>query len=102
MISPYLQYKTYMRDRYGEPLFRVPIDFDLGCPNRNTDGSGGCTFCNARGARAVQTLNQETIEEQMAEAIRFAICSPPSTLPPSASAPAPTVSRRRPMNFSQN
>ncbi len=72
MQSPYLQYKEFMRERYGEPLFRVPIDFNLGCPNRELDGSGGCTFCNVRGSAAVQTIGKNTVEEQMAEAIRFA------------------------------
>jgi len=72
MSTPYLQYKDYMRERYGEPLFRVPIDFNLGCPNRESDGSGGCTFCNVRGSAAVQTLGAETVEDQMREAIRFA------------------------------
>ena len=72
MQFPYLQYKDYMKERYGEPLFRVPIDFNLGCPNRESDGSGGCTFCNVRGSAAVQTLGAETVEEQMREAIRFA------------------------------
>ncbi len=72
MKSPYLQYKDYMKARYGEPLFRVPIDFNLGCPNREADGSGGCTFCNVRGSKAVQTIGKVSVEEQMAEAIRFA------------------------------
>ncbi len=72
MYSPYLQYKSYMKERYGDALFRVPIDFDLGCPNRESDGSGGCTFCNARGARSVQTIGKDSVQEQMAGAIRFA------------------------------
>jgi len=72
MQSPYLQYKEYMKERYGEALFRVPIDFNTGCPNRESDGSGGCTFCNVRGSAAVQTLGADTVEEQMTEAIRFA------------------------------
>ncbi len=72
MNSPYLQYKDYMKERYGEPLFRIPIDFNLGCPNREFDGSGGCTFCNVRGSAAVQTIGAESVEEQMREAIRFA------------------------------
>jgi radical SAM protein (TIGR01212 family) len=71
-MKPYLQYKDYLCERYGEPLFRVPIDFNLGCPNRASDGSGGCTFCNVRGSAAVQTIGKETVQEQMAEAIRFA------------------------------
>lgn len=61
-----------MKERYDEPLFRVPIDFNFGCPNRELDGSGGCTFCNVRGSAAVQTIGKNTVQEQMAEAIRFA------------------------------
>ncbi|VGO12903.1 tRNA 5-methylaminomethyl-2-thiouridine biosynthesis bifunctional protein MnmC [Pontiella desulfatans] len=72
MQPPYLQYKDYMKQRYGDALFRVPIDFNLGCPNRESDGSGGCTFCNVRGSAAVQTMGKDSVEEQMAEAIRFA------------------------------
>ena len=72
MNAPYKQYKSYMKERYGEPLFRVPIDFNLGCPNRESDGSGGCTFCNVHGSAAVQTIGKDSVEEQMAEAIRFA------------------------------
>ncbi len=72
MDSPYLQYKEYMAARHGAPLFRVPIDFNLGCPNREADGSGGCTFCNVRGSKAVQTLGAESVRGQMAAAIRFA------------------------------
>jgi uncharacterized protein len=72
MQSPYYQYKEYLIEHYGEALYRVPIDFNQGCPNRRADGSGGCTFCNMRGSRAVQTLGKESVEEQMLEAIRFA------------------------------
>ncbi|QBG46411.1 TIGR01212 family radical SAM protein [Verrucomicrobia bacterium S94] len=72
MSKPYLQYKDYMKERYGDPLFRVPIDFNFGCPNREADGSGGCTFCNVRGSAAVQTIGAGTVKEQMHEAIRFA------------------------------
>ncbi len=72
MNNPYLQYKDYMKERYGESLYRVPIDFNLGCPNRESDGSGGCTFCNVRGSAAVQTIGKDSVQEQMAEAIRFA------------------------------
>ena len=39
-----------MKKRYGEPLFRVPIDFNFGCSNREADGSGGCTFCSVGGS----------------------------------------------------
>ena len=72
MKLPYTSYKDYMIERHGSPLFRVPIDFNFGCPNREADGSGGCTFCNARGSAAVQTLGSKTVEEQMKSAVSFA------------------------------
>ena len=72
MSAPFLTYKTYLKSRHGEPLFRVPIDFNSGCPHRNTDGSGGCTFCAERGARAVQTQDVNSVEDQIKTAIKFA------------------------------
>ena len=48
---PYHDYSTFLVNRYGRPMYRVPIDLGLGCPNRTTDG-GGCIFCDARGGRA--------------------------------------------------
>ena len=70
--SPYFDFKTYLMSRYGEPLYRVPIDLEYGCPNRNKDGSGGCTFCPLDGSRAVQTINAITVEDQIEKAVMFA------------------------------
>jgi radical SAM protein (TIGR01212 family) len=72
MKLPFTSYKDFMIQRHGAPLHRVPIDFNFGCPNREADGSGGCTFCNLRGSAAVQTLGTETVEDQMQVAIDFA------------------------------
>lgn len=71
MMTPFYTYKQFMKDQYGEALFRVPIDLDFGCPNRALDGSGGCTFCPENGARAQQTLQAATIEEQVHDAVEF-------------------------------
>ncbi len=69
---PYYKHKNYMIDRYGVPMFRVPIDLGFGCPHRNSDGSGGCTFCYEDGGRAEQTLIANSIEEQISGGIAFA------------------------------
>ncbi len=61
-----------MIDHYGAPLFRVPIDPGLGCPNRRRDGTGGCTFCAEDGGRAVQLRDAQTIRDQIDQAILFA------------------------------
>lgn len=57
---------------YGEPLFSIPIDLDFGCPNREIDGSGGCTFCPQNGARAAQIADAKSVEEQIEKGIAFA------------------------------
>lgn len=69
---PFYRYKRFMTDRYGAPLFRVPIDLGLGCPNRDAAGRGGCTFCPEDGGRAEQTLHAETVEEQVRDGMAFA------------------------------
>ena len=72
MNIPFTTYKNFMIKHHGYPLYRIPIDFNFGCPNRELDGSGGCTFCNIRGSAAVQTIGAENVKEQMEIAIKFA------------------------------
>lgn len=70
--KPVNLYREYMIQRYGEPLFRIPVDLGRGCPHREDSGGGGCSFCPEHGARASQIMNRETIEDQVAAAIHFA------------------------------
>ena len=53
-----------MIKRHGDALYRIPIDFNFGCPNREKDGSGGCTFCNIRGSAAVRLLEVEMLKSK--------------------------------------
>jgi radical SAM protein (TIGR01212 family) len=66
------EYRDYLQKRYGEILYRVPIDTGGSCPNRNADGSGGCAFCPEDGARAIQLLNIKEIDKQIETGVRFA------------------------------
>ncbi|MCD8478307.1 MAG: TIGR01212 family radical SAM protein [Sulfurospirillum sp.] len=61
-----------MKRHYGEALFSIPVNLDFGCPNRERDGSGGCTFCPEHGARAAQIADAQSVEEQIEKAIVFA------------------------------
>lgn len=75
MISgtePYYSYRQFLKEKYGDYLYTVPIDLSFGCPNRDADGSGGCSFCHESGARAQQTINSATMEDQVRDAIAFA------------------------------
>lgn len=45
----YQTYNYYLRKRFGKKVFKVPLNIDLGCPNRDgTKGVGGCRFCSAK------------------------------------------------------
>ena len=44
----YHTYNYYLRKRFGKKVFKVPLNVDLGCPNRDgTKGVGGCIYCSA-------------------------------------------------------
>ncbi len=72
MQAPYHTYKQYLIDTYGHRVYRVPIDLGWGCPNRDEDGQGGCTFCPGDGARGVQITGRTDIEEQVQAGVTFA------------------------------
>jgi len=45
-MERYKKYSTYLKEIYGEKVYKMPINLPLTCPNR--DGAiacGGCTFC---------------------------------------------------------
>jgi len=71
-MLPYLSHKAYMQSRYGEALFSIPVNLEFGCPNREKDGSGGCSFCPEHGARAAQIADAKSVEEQIQKGIDFA------------------------------
>lgn len=65
-------FKDYLVETYGEALYRIPLDLDTSCPNRDETGKGGCSFCSEHGARSMQTMNSESLEAQVADSIKFA------------------------------
>ena len=64
-MKPFTQYKQWMIERYGEPLFRVPVQLAGSCPH------GRCAFCSENGSKAQQTQQQESPFEQIEAAIQF-------------------------------
>lgn len=70
-IAPYFTFKKFLQNKYGTTLHSIPVDLDLGCPNRDENNLGGCTFCPSNGARAAQTLDASSAKEQIEKAIDF-------------------------------
>ena len=63
----YNKYSTFLKTRYGEKVYKLPIKLDVSCPNRDgTLGVGGCAYCGANGA-GHETLSEKlTVGEQLA------------------------------------
>lgn len=51
--SPFYRYSRYLKEKYGHSVYRIAVDAGFTCPHRGADGSGGCTFCDEVGSRAV-------------------------------------------------
>jgi radical SAM protein (TIGR01212 family) len=63
---PYRDFKSYLRQRFGATVFKLPIDAGFTCPNRDgTVGVGGCTYCDGRGSRLRQAGPLPTVAEQV-------------------------------------
>ena len=61
----YRSYSTYLRERFGERVYRVCLDAGLGCPNRDGKlGVGGCVFCSDSGSWG-ERRHGEPLEEQL-------------------------------------
>ncbi|MFC4652955.1 TIGR01212 family radical SAM protein [Lactococcus nasutitermitis] len=51
MQKRYITWNDYLRNTFGEKIFKVPIDAGFDCPNRDgTVAHGGCTFCTVSGS----------------------------------------------------
>ncbi|MFC0473186.1 TIGR01212 family radical SAM protein [Halalkalibacter kiskunsagensis] len=47
----YYSWNQYLRDQFGEKVFKIPLDAGFDCPNRDGNvAHGGCTFCSERGS----------------------------------------------------
>lgn len=62
----YREYSAYLKNKYGCKVYKLPINLDLTCPNRDGNVStGGCTYCNEKGGSFENLPNSYTIKEQL-------------------------------------
>lgn len=46
----YTVYSDYLKNRYGQKVYKLPVNIPCGCPNRDgTVGTGGCIYCGEKG-----------------------------------------------------
>ncbi|MTT32554.1 TIGR01212 family radical SAM protein [Terrilactibacillus sp. BCM23-1] len=47
----YYSWNTFLKTKFGEKVFKIPLDGGFDCPNRDGKAAyGGCTFCSQSGS----------------------------------------------------
>ena len=68
----YNVYSQYLKDKYGEKVYKLPINLPLTCPNRDgNQGHGGCTFCGEEGGSFENLSNTLSIKSQIKENMEY-------------------------------
>ena len=44
---PYYPYSDYLKNKYGEKVYKLPVNLPVSCPNRRN--GHGCSFCAESG-----------------------------------------------------
>ena len=62
----YYQYSRYLKELFGQKVYKVTLDAGFSCPNRDgAISSGGCIFCDASGSFSCAHDNKLSIKEQL-------------------------------------
>ncbi|KSV58922.1 TIGR01212 family radical SAM protein [Acetivibrio ethanolgignens] len=66
----YYSLDWYLKNTFGEKVYKVALDGGMTCPNRDgTLGSRGCIFCSAGGSGDFAAKRQESVTKQIDSAI---------------------------------
>lgn len=60
----YRTYSDYLKTKYGEKVYKLPVNLPISCPNR-MNGMGGCTFCADVGTGFEAMESEIPVTEQL-------------------------------------
>lgn len=71
-MSVYNVYSEKLKQKYGEKVYKLPVNLNITCPNRDgTVGEKGCIFCGDVGA-GFESLNCHTpVKEQLIKNMEY-------------------------------
>lgn len=71
-IKVYNVYSEYLKNKYGEKVYKLPINLPLTCPNRDGLLSlGGCSFCGEEGGSFENLSNELSVSQQIQENMEY-------------------------------
>lgn len=65
-MTLYNEYSNYLKEKYKEKVYKLPVNIPVTCPNRDGKiGVGGCTFCADVGTGFEMLDNSMSVKEQL-------------------------------------
>ncbi len=65
-------YSVWLKQRYGEKVYKIPVNIPVTCPNRDgSKGTGGCVYCGAKGGGNETLSDQLSVREQIERNIAY-------------------------------
>lgn len=71
-MDVYYEYSKYLKEKYKEKVYKLPINIPCTCPNRDGNiGYGGCTFCAEVGTGFEMLDNSLSVKEQLKKNMEY-------------------------------
>ncbi len=71
-MENYKKYSDYLKNTYGEKVYKIPINLPITCPNRdNTISENGCTFCGDIGVSYECLPSEMSVSNQLQQNIEY-------------------------------
>ncbi|GMT49384.1 MAG: TIGR01212 family radical SAM protein [bacterium] len=71
-IKRYNNFGTYLKNIFGEKVFKVCLDVGFTCPNRDgTKARGGCIYCNNDSFKPETTSARKTLMDQLNDGVDY-------------------------------
>lgn len=71
-LMRYYAYSDYLKEKYGEKVYKIPVNIPATCPNRDgVKGVNGCIFCGEKGTGFENLSNTLSVKEQLEKNIAY-------------------------------
>ncbi len=68
--EPFRTLSVYLKEKYGEKVYKVALDAGFTCPNRDgTNGRSGCLYCNPDSLKPKDPVSVTDIQGQLIDGI---------------------------------
>lgn len=76
----YYSFDSFLKNRFGEKIYKVSLDGGFTCPNRDgTIGTGGCIFCSEGGSGDFASDARLSVSDQITQGISLVAAKNPSS-----------------------